>query len=122
MKSKELKSGREAARKELIKSEVMTFRLPSDELEKLYDLADEMNVRVTVMIRDWILERLNTEKTKPNKRNVPPDLELSEVKRRLAIIEEVLFVPKRKSTQGVRESKSGYAASNRAKNKAKKTK
>ena len=122
MKSKELMSGREAARKELIKSEVMTFRLPSDELEKLYDLADEMNVRVTVMIRDWILERLNTEKKKPNKRNVPPDLELIEVKRRLAIIEEVLFVPKRKSTQGVREPKSGYAASNRAKNKAKKTK
>lgn len=43
-----------------------TFRLPSTELEKLYYLADEMNVRVTVMIRDWILEGLNMETTLSN--------------------------------------------------------
>jgi hypothetical protein len=90
MKSKELKSGREASRKELIKSEVMTFRLPSDEQDKLYLLAEKMNVRVTVMVRDWVLDRLASETRGSEKTLVHPDWEIQEIKDRLSAVEQKL--------------------------------
>ena len=90
MKSRELKAGREAARRELIKSEVMTFRIPSDDLENLYSLAEKLNVRVTVMVRDWVLERLTRETGETGQNIVIPNWEIQEIKNRLAAVEQKL--------------------------------
>ncbi len=108
MKSKELKAGREAASKELIKSEVMTFRMPSDELERLYELAERMNVRVTVMVRDWVLERLASETGDAGQSIVIPDWEIKEIKERLAVVEQKLLYKNRKVNAVVRESPPDY--------------
>ncbi len=106
MKSKELKAGREAARRELIKSEVMTFRIPSDDLEKLYSLAEKMNVRVTVMVRDWVLERLAIESGDTDQKIVLPNWEIQEIKDRLAAVEQKLVYQK---NPVVRENSSAYS-------------
>ncbi|PZM84168.1 MAG: hypothetical protein DKT66_05875 [Candidatus Melainabacteria bacterium] len=95
MKSKELQGGRAAAKQELIKSEVMTFRLPSDELEKLYALAEKRNVRVTVMVRDWVIERLASESGGPSRKDLASTREIKEIHTRLAAIENELEIGKR---------------------------
>ncbi len=106
MKSKELKTGREEARRELIKSEVMTFRIPSDELERLYSLAEKMNVRVTVMVRDWVLERLALESGDTDQKIVLPNWEIQEIKDRLAAVEQKLVYGK---NVAVREHSTTYS-------------
>jgi predicted transcriptional regulator len=107
MKSKELQAGRDAAKQELIKSEVMTFRLPSDEQEKLYALAEKRNVRVTVMVRDWVIERLGIEISRPSRKNSISIRDIEEIQARLSVIESELELS---SKPIVRERASRYAA------------
>ncbi len=122
MKSKELKGGREAARKELIKSEVMTFRIPSDELEKLYSLAEKLNVRVTVMVRDWVVERLTAELGEKNQAIALPNWEIQDIRNRLAVVEEKLIYKDKKINSRVREKSTEYKANSTQKARKKPTK
>lgn len=122
MKSKELKGGREAARKALIKSEVMTFRIPSDELEKLYSLAEKLNVRVTVMVRDWVVERLVAELGEKNQVIALPNWEIQEIRDRLAVVEEKLIYKDKKINSRVREQSTEYKANSTKKARKKPTK
>ncbi len=122
MKSKELKGGREAARKELIKSEVMTFRIPSDELEKLYSLAEKLNVRVTVMVRDWVVERLTAELGEKNQATALPNWEIQDIRNRLAVVEEKLIYKDKKINSRVREKSTEYKANSTQKARKKPTK
>jgi PHD/YefM family antitoxin component YafN of YafNO toxin-antitoxin module len=48
-------------RADIVKREVMQFRLESDNIEKLYGLAVKKRKPVGTLVREWITERINAE-------------------------------------------------------------
>lgn len=53
----------EAARENLIKSEVLNFRMSEAQIKQLYEVAAKKNVRISQLLRDWTTEKLNQELT-----------------------------------------------------------
>ena len=51
------------ARSEISKTGIMQFRLDPENIGVLYDIAARKRVRVSAMLRDWVLERLQSEQT-----------------------------------------------------------
>jgi len=54
-----------AARKNLIKSEILNFRMSEARIKQLYEVAEKKNVRVSSLLRDWISEKLDHEFATP---------------------------------------------------------
>jgi hypothetical protein len=61
MKKKEHRTERvtKAAQTELAKSGIVQFRVEPAILQRLYDLAHEKKIRLSTMLRDWVVEKLN---------------------------------------------------------------
>ena len=49
------------AHAEIIKREVMQFRLEPENIEKLYRIAAQKRKPVGTLVREWMIERINTE-------------------------------------------------------------
>ncbi len=61
MKNKEDKTERvtKAAQAELAKSGIVQFRVEPAILQRLYDLAHDKKIRLSTMLRDWVVEKLD---------------------------------------------------------------
>ena len=46
---------------DIVRREVMQFRLEPDNIEKLYRIATEMRKPVGTLVREWITDRINSE-------------------------------------------------------------
>jgi hypothetical protein len=76
------------ARAQVVKTEVMHFRLDADSIGKLYVTAGEKGKPVGTLVREWVLERLKLESgTEPE-----AHLSLVEVDHRLQAIEQHLNI------------------------------
>jgi prophage antirepressor-like protein len=52
---------RAEARKEIAKREIFHFRIDSESIEKLYEVAGKKRKPVGTMVREWVMERLDHE-------------------------------------------------------------
>jgi hypothetical protein len=77
-----------SARAQLAKTEVMHFRLDADSIEKLYAMAGKKRKPVGALVREWVLERLQTESGEKSKSAMA--VSLIEVNQRLQAIEQHL--------------------------------
>lgn len=55
---------------EIIKREVMQFRLEPENIEKLYRIAAQKRKPVGTLVREWIVERINLEPMSKTSRSV----------------------------------------------------
>ncbi len=61
------------ARQELAKTEVMRFRLEPNNILKLCELAEQRCQHVGTMVRQWVLERMQTEMN-PDDKTTPASI------------------------------------------------
>lgn len=96
MKDPRLNKLRKAVREKLVKSELLNFRMPSDRIELLYEIAERKCVNISTLLRDWINEKIELETTGkklPNteEQNVQHLSELVEnLSQRLRVLEETV--------------------------------
>jgi hypothetical protein len=60
------------AREEIAKTEVMRFRLDPKNILILCELAEKRHQHVGAMVREWVLERMETETAYAGKSTAPP--------------------------------------------------
>lgn len=63
MKDPRLNKLRKAVREKLTKSELLNFRMPSDRIKLLYEIAERKSVNISTLLRDWINEKIELETT-----------------------------------------------------------
>lgn len=87
---------RKAIREKLTKSELLNFRMPSDRIELLYEIAERKRVNISTLLRDWINEKIELETTgnklpTTEEQNVQHLSELVEdLSQRLRVLEETV--------------------------------
>lgn len=61
MKSEKLKNLRSEVRANLIKSELLNFRMAPDRIQLIYEIADKKQVNISTLLRDWVNEKIEQE-------------------------------------------------------------
>ncbi len=61
MKSEKLKNLRSEVRANLIKSELLNFRMAPDSIQLIYEIADKKQVNISTLLRDWVNEKIEQE-------------------------------------------------------------
>lgn len=59
MKNEKLEKLRNSARSALVKSEMVSFRMPADRLALLYEIAEKNQTNVSLLLRDWANEKID---------------------------------------------------------------
>lgn len=96
MKDPRLNKLRKAIREKLTKSELLNFRMPSDRIELLYEIAERKSINISTLLRDWINEKIELETTgnklpTTEEQNVQHLSELVEdLSQRLRVLEETV--------------------------------
>lgn len=122
MKSEKLKKLRSEVRANLIKSELLNFRMAPDRIQLIYEIADKQQVNISTLLRDWVNEKIEQElslskvKQKHSPRLVceasvsPMDYDvnvlraLCSVSERLGMLEQEMHELKERSAQPSRPS------------------
>ncbi len=92
IKDPRLKKLRNAVRQKLIKSELLNFRMPAGRIELLYQIAEQKNVNLSTLLRDWINERIDQECQSDSKAPTEAQIEylteaLDDLTERLRVLE-----------------------------------
>ncbi len=82
-----VKEFRAASRAELAKTEVVQFRMDTDDLQRLYRVCALNKKPVGTLVREWVLERTGRESTTTGAAN-GLEQDIAEIKRQLKLMDD----------------------------------